>query len=294
MRMGKAHQFLLLTWKNMVLIKRTPVRTFLQIVLPLVFIIILVFLRAFKIKSVNRANATYPVFEINKLPPHLSHFDHIAFAPDTIDVRQLMGLVKKQLSLTAAIGFESEQDIFQSLVGRENMQTYKNANLTNVTFLGAIVFTTNLDQKNVVYKIRLSSETKANGTERQNGWDPSAKWNTQFTFPVFETTEPRNEHATHGGPPFYFEEGFLAIQHAVDIAIIKHKGRIDNDLNVTVSLKRFPYPDYIQDNFVIVIRFYFPLLLMLSLTFTALNIVRDVVSEKEKELKVRIKFVSCN
>lgn len=285
LRMRIANQFLLLMWKNVILLKRSPLRTFFQIVTPLFFIAILVFFRVFKIKSVHKSNVSYPAFDINKLPHSLSNFDGIAFAPTTDDVRQVMGFVKNQLSLTSAVGFHNEEDVVKSLVSRESLKIHDD--LSNVKFLGAVVFNTSLDQKDVVYKIRLSSETRQNTIETQNWGDPSAKWNTQFTFPIFELLEPRNGDAIHGGPPLYFEEGFLSIQHAVDVAIIKYKRKIDN-LNATVSVKRFPNNDYIQDKFVIVIQFYFPLLLMLSLVFTALNIVRDVVSEKEKKLKVRI------
>ena len=72
----------------------------------------------------------------------------------------------------------------------------------------------------------------------------------------------------------------------MDFAIIKYKGKYQ-DLDMKVSVKRFPYPEYIRDPFILAIQQSLPLLLMLSLIFTALNIVRDIVYEKEKKLKVR-------
>ena len=251
-------------------------RTFFQIAMPLLFIAILVFLRAFEIKNEYKLKVTYPAFEVNKLPSNVSN--RIAFAPNTSDVRQVVDRVVKQLNLTRAVPFKSEEDMVSSLVSLQGNEK---------TFLGGITFNTSLDSNNVIYKIRLSSKTdiKQNGgkEERQGFGTP---WNTQFTFPVFQVPGPRNENASHGGPPFYFEAGFLAIQHAVDVAIMKYKGKRDI-LNTTVSVKRFPYPDYTHDKFVLVIQTSLPLLLMLSLIFTALNIVRDVVYEKEKKLKVR-------
>ena len=248
-------------------------RTFFQIAIPLLFIAIPLFLRAFKIKNENKPNVTYPAFEVNKLPPNVS--TKIAFAPDTSNVRQVMDKVVEQLNFTHAEPFNNEEDMVSSLV---NLQG------NNKIFLGGIAFNTSLDSNNIIYKIRLSSKTdiKQNGgkEERQGfGTSPSTTWNTQFTFPVLQVPGPRNKNASHGGPPFYFEAGFLAIQHAVDVAIMKYryKGKIDM-LNTTVSVKRFPYPDYTHDDFVLV---------MLALIFTALNIVRDVVYEKEKKLKVR-------
>lgn len=257
-------------------------RTFFQIAMPLLFIAILVFLRAFKIKNENKPNVTYPAFEVNKLPSDVSKLTQIAFAPNTSEVRQVMVKVVEQLGFTRAVPFHSEEEMVSSLVNLQGNEK---------TFLGGIAFNTSLNSSNIIYKIRLSSRTdiKQNGgkEERQGfGTSPSTTWNTQFTFPVLQVPGPRNKNASHGGPPFYFEAGFLAIQHAVDVAIIKHKGNIDI-LNTTLSVKRFPYPDYTHDNFVLVIQTSLPLLLMLSLIFTALNIVRDVVYEKEKKLKVR-------
>jgi len=281
--MGRANQFLLLMWKNVVLLKRAPVKTFFQIAMPLFFIAILVLLRAFEIKNEYKPNITYPAFDVDKLPPDLYYFNQIAFSPNTSDVRQVMDMVKKQLSLLL-VPFQNEEDMVKALVSIEG----KGEKPSNVKVLGGIAFNTSLNHGDIVYKIRLSSKsrTKEKNSKRGFGTDPSASWNTQFTFPVFEIPGPRKRNATHGGPPFYFEEGFLSIQHAVDVAIIKYKAKIDK-LNATVSVKRFPYPDYIHDNFVLVIQSSLPLLLMLSLVFTALNIVRDVVYEKEKKLKVR-------
>ena len=268
--MARANQFSLLMWKNFILLKRAPVRTFFQIAMPLLFIAMLVFLRAFKIKNEYKPNVTYPAFEVNKLPSDVSKLNQIAFAPNTSDVRQVMDSVVKQLGFTRAVPFNSEENMVSSLVSLQGNKK---------TFLGGIAFNTSLDSNNIIYKIRLSSKTS-----------PSTTWNTQFTFPVLQVPGPRNKNASHGGPPFYFEAGFLAIQHAVDVAIMNYRYKGKNDtrmLDTTVSVKRFPYPDYTHDKFVLVIQTSLPLLLMLSLIFTALNIVRDVVYEKEKKLKVR-------
>ena len=288
--MARANQFSLLMWKNFILLKRAPVRTFFQIAMPLLFIAILVFLRAFEIKNEYKPNVTYPAFEVNKLPSDVSKLNQIAFAPNTIDVQKVINDTVKQLGFTHAKPFKSEEDMVSFLVSLQG---------NNKTFLGGIAFNTSLDSNNIIYKIRLSSKTdiKQNGgkEERQGfGTSPSTTWNTQFTFPVLQVPGPRNKNASHGGPPFYFEAGFLAIQHAVDVAIMKYKGNIDILNTTTVSVKRFPYPDYTHDKFVLVIQTSLPLLLMLSLIFTALNIVRDVVYEKEKKLKVRkFNFYFC-
>ena len=288
--MGKVNQFVLLMWKNVVLLKRTPVLTLFQVALPLLFITVIVLLRVVAIKSEHRSHVMYPAFEVHPLPAKLKALK-IAFAPNTNDVRKVMEKVKKQLSLNYSKGFESEEDMVQALVSQKDRRNEK----SKAQYLGGIAFNTSVNQKNVVYKIRLSSasaneqDVSKEAKQEGPGSDPSATWNTQFTFPVFEVPGPRNRNASHGGPPPYFESGFLSIQHAVDSAIIGKLSRNNNltgSLNTTVSVKRFPYPDYVHDRFILVIQNTLPLLLMLSLFLTALIIVRDVVYEKEKKLKV--------
>ena len=96
--------------------------------------------------------------------------------------------------------------------------------------------------------------------------------------------------------PGYWREGFLSLQHNIDIAIIKQlnltaygdkvkasKPSLDD---IKLKVKRFPYPSYIDDNFVLVIQQQLPLILMLSFVYSALSIVKDVVHEKERKLKV--------
>lgn len=56
--------------------------------------------------------------------------------------------------------------------------------------------------------------------------------------------------------------------------------------HIRVVLSRFPYPAFIYDVFVLAIQNQLPLLLVLSFTYISLNIVRSVVQEKERKLKV--------
>lgn len=59
-----------------------------------------------------------------------------------------------------------------------------------------------------------------------------------------------------------------------------------SELEDNIQLKRHPYPPYNDDKFVLVIQQQFPLILILSFVLVALNVVKDVVHEKERKLKV--------
>ena len=87
----------------------------------------------------------------------------------------------------------------------------------------------------------------------------------------------------------YVREGFLAIQHAVNQALLRelsdNTSPVDSK-NFSVELRRHPYPKFNDDNFILVIQRQLPLIFMLSFVLVALNIVKDVVHEKERKLKV--------
>ncbi len=85
----------------------------------------------------------------------------------------------------------------------------------------------------------------------------------------------------------YTKEGFLALQYALDQVIVNMKlGALSDMPLVDIHMKRFPYPHYNDDNFVLVLQQQLPFILMLSFVFSALQIVKDVVYEKERKLKV--------
>lgn len=79
------------------------------------------------------------------------------------------------------------------------------------------------------------------------------------------------------------------MQHAVDRAIMHSYNRTAAApllRQIRVVLSRFPYPAFIYDVFILAIQNQLPLVLVLSFTYTSLNIVRAVVQEKERKLKV--------
>ena len=81
-------------------------------------------------------------------------------------------------------------------------------------------------------------------------------------------------------------EGFLGVQHAINRAVTALvSGNKTSDMPA-VWMRRMPYPPYNDDNFVLVVQNQLPLLLLLSFVFSALNIVKDIVHEKERKIKV--------
>ena len=51
-------------------------------------------------------------------------------------------------------------------------------------------------------------------------------------------------------------------------------------------MQRMPYPAFIDDKYLVALQAWLPLILLLSYLYPAVNIVKSVVYEKEKRLKV--------
>ena len=93
----------------------------------------------------------------------------------------------------------------------------------------------------------------------------------------------------------YADSGFLALQLAIDRAIIAHSNTAKNEASnddptsdqFSLRLQRHPYPPYDRDRLVVVLGRYLGYYVLLSLLVIAPCVVKDVVMEKENKLKVR-------
>jgi ATP-binding cassette subfamily A (ABC1) protein 3 len=167
----------------------------------------------------------------------------------------------------------------------DNQETYyQNFILCGVIFENE----TNLD-KELKYKLRFPSTPKFAARDPTR---PIRTWWTQFTFPLFSKPGPRQGGNRTGGVPGYYEEGFLAVQHAVAMSVASHiSSKKDIEEEVDVYLQRFPYPPYIEDIFLLALQFLFPIILMLSFIYPAVNLTKNLVIEKEKRLKESMKMM---
>uniref|UniRef100_A0A8C2JZ56 ATP-binding cassette, sub-family A (ABC1), member 3b n=1 Tax=Cyprinus carpio TaxID=7962 RepID=A0A8C2JZ56_CYPCA len=185
-------------------------------------------------------------------------------------------------------GFETE----------EQLEEFVKTDPKSGKILAAIVFEhqfTHDDEPlplQVSYHLRFTYSPRNAPLREKSELNPNSDldWHTLSLFPLFQLPGPREQHEPDGGTPGYYREGFLQVQHAVDRAIMKaYNSTAAAALlkRAQVLLARFPYPAFIYDVFILAIQNQLPLLLVLSFTYTSLNIVRAVVQEKERKLKVQ-------
>nr|XP_015801059.2 phospholipid-transporting ATPase ABCA3 [Nothobranchius furzeri] len=295
--MAIVRQFGLLVWKNYLQQKRQILVTLVEILLPLLFSGILIALRQ-KVDSKVFPNATiYESFDVDSFQrfSNLQKLQLVYVPGNSSVVRQVAYDVQRMLSLSSVRGFETEEK-FENFVRNDPMSH-------NV--LAAVVFEHSFSHDDEALPLKVSYHLRFTFTPRNapatekselnpnNDFD----WHTLSLFPLFQLPGPREQYEREGGTPGYFREGFLAVQHAVDRAIMTAYNRTAawSLLPQTrVVLSRFPYPAFIYDVFILAIQNQLPLLLVLSFTYVSLNIVRAVVQEKERKLKEYMRMMGLS
>ncbi|CAF1219331.1 unnamed protein product [Rotaria sordida] len=274
--------YLLLLWKNLILAKRMPVRTFLEITLPVFFGFLLLGIRHIVKSEIHPSGRTYDPFSVDHLPTFLDQpVSMIGYTPQTKFTDAVMKTVAAKLRLFE-IGYNDENSLVTEI----------NKDMPQSPFLGGVVFTNLTLELNITYKIRLAAKLRNSGIGTLfNGQN---NWRTNLLYPLFPIIGPRNSHNETGGPPDYYEEGFLTLQRAIDMGILNELNSTFNSSNINIQLQRYPFPPYKEDNFVLVIQVWFPFLLIMSYIFAAINAVKNIVYEKEKGLKIAMTIMGLN
>ncbi|XP_072453663.1 phospholipid-transporting ATPase ABCA3-like isoform X2 [Notamacropus eugenii] len=273
--------------------------TILEILLPLLFMGILIWLRLI-IKSEKIDSIRYDDLVIEELPvffqnpPETGQWELVYIPSNSDVVKQITEEVKKTLKINFKVrGFLSNEE-FNNYIKYDD-------NSTNV--MAAIAFDHSFLRSDdplplkVKYRLRFNLSPRNHQVSRILFRKTTTGWHTSTLFPIFPPLGPREALSSDGGDPGYIKEGFLAVQHAVDKAIMRyHAPEAANKLfdKITLVVKRFPYPPFIKDHFLNVAQFTMPLLLVLAFTFTVLNIIRSIVHEKEKKLKEYMRMMGLS
>ncbi|XP_051826879.1 phospholipid-transporting ATPase ABCA3-like [Antechinus flavipes] len=290
-------QLRLLLWKNYILKKRNILATIIEILLPLLSLGILIWLRLI-IKS-KKFNATlYDDQFIDDLPTffenHSAPWELVYIPSNSEVVKNITEEVKKALHKNFRVrGFLSEDD-FKDYIKKANHSS---------KVLAAIVFDHIFLKRDDPLPLKVKYSLRFHPYSRNHKFsrfifDPfEMTWKTRTLFPLTQPLGPRQPTHSDGGVPGYIREGFLAVQHAVNKAIMRYHApeAASNIFNkITLIVKRFPYPAFFMDYFLEVLQSILPLLLVLAFTFTVLNVIRSIVLEKEKRLKEYMRMMGLH
>ncbi|XP_023369620.1 ATP-binding cassette sub-family A member 3-like [Otolemur garnettii] len=280
-------KFIALLWKNFILKKRKCIALVVEMVLTFIFGATLLGTRYFTVLKTYGPYG-FPPLRVDDVPlfiraPTMFPYPwELAYVPSkSIVVRDIVENVKMNLNNNIKVlGFSTEGH-FEDYVKQEN---------NSQKVLAAIVFDHNFKNSNdplplkVKYYLRFSNFQKNILIGRI--WDKK-NWFTSFLFSPLPMVGPRNFEAD-GGSPGYISEGFLAVQHALDKAIMLYHSstgaqKMFNDTSIFVQ--RFPYPSYRHDYFFSFVGILLPIVIECIFSLNHLILIQSIVWEKENRLK---------
>ncbi|RZB38621.1 ATP-binding cassette sub-family A member 3-like, partial [Asbolus verrucosus] len=262
---NKLNKFILLMWKNWTLMRRRPIHTAFEAILPVIMVLILVAVR--NLISVNEE----PEKIYEPFSPKDTFFE-IDSCYNAFLTKVVGNLFKNGYT---TVGYANAKELNEAIDGNEK-------------FCAAIQFddamntvNNNADLPlNLDVTLRLPSEV---GTKKE-------EWYTNILYPIFQLPGPRHPEDNSLLEPNYRSRGFLFLQQALTSLLI------NNGENITKSpeilLNRYPYPSYLNDTFYSsAMETMVSLLIMLSFMYNYINTIRAITTEKEKQLKESMKIM---
>ncbi|XP_033746545.1 ATP-binding cassette sub-family A member 3-like [Pecten maximus] len=270
-----AGQFLLLVWKNFTVSRRNYCATVFEVILPVAFSLLLLMLR-FLVTSVDHTQPfLWGAFPVDDYTIFIQASNGILYSPNTNSVRNLMSNISAITGPNVNItGFPSSADAISEY---ENNPEQVWAVLEfDGDFSGASL------PQSVTYKLRVATFA-------------DDKWKTDRTFQFYQAFGPRDQYSNYTSEPFYRERGFLYLQYTIDKAIIDQAipgNGIGSKYNV--NLRKMPYPPYVEDTLLTVLRSSLPSIVLFAFIVTVFQTTKNIVYEKEKKLKETMKLMGLH
>ncbi|GFS11780.1 ATP-binding cassette transporter sub-family A, partial [Elysia marginata] len=276
--MGFASQLGLLLWKNWILQKRRICVTIFEVILPVFFAVLIVLIRLL-VKTKDIPNPT--TYSTNSVAINASRFEPttiVGYAPNTsetdIVMQFVLGMLENRTVFGSAVdfsiqGFSTEELALDFVSSNPKLMRHM------VVFDSVSASSTSLP-KNMDVSIR--------------PYSGSDQWRTEFTYPFFQTNEPRKDDF-----PEYRQSGFNFLQALVGEALAKYwlqkDGGDPDSIHFGAYLRRMPYPPYFDDPMIQVLQGNLPLFLVLSFILSVIINTKNLVFEKERKLKESMKLM---
>ncbi|GAB1292625.1 ATP-binding cassette, sub-family A (ABC1), member 16 [Apodemus speciosus] len=265
--------------------KRQIISTVTEVLAALLFVIMLLIFRALTDMNVVGPYHFSPQ-PIATMPSFVKDAQEweLIYIPSDIDVvTEIIEDVKRTLNTNIKVrGFPSEVE-FEEYILFDYMSQ---------KVLAAIVFDCGFKNKTDPLPLQVKYHLRFVGAQRTIWWPDKIGWKTRLLFPNHPSIQPRNPNFLDGGSPgflWYIKEGFLAVQHALDKSImLYHESSAGKKLfdEIDTLIQRFPYPSHSQDKLLWISSPFIPLMFILMFSSIVLSIMRSIVFEKEKRLKI--------
>ncbi|KAI3387327.1 hypothetical protein SNEBB_003850 [Seison nebaliae] len=194
------------------------------------------------------------------------HNGCIAYTPVSTNNDKLMGRLGKVLQLTI-VPFKNEVEMERAALNWEKERWY-----------GGIVFMSDIkDEEIVYYKIRMPNRLRV-----ITYGDAQWKTNMMHVRKII-SLKPRDITDKTGGPPNYWEEGFIKLQWAIDNELTGSTIELD-------ELQRMTYPPFNADKIANLLSNQLPFIFTLSYMFIVIFATRLITMEKESGVRELMKL----
>ncbi|CAH0723431.1 unnamed protein product, partial [Brenthis ino] len=326
---GAFTKFRLLMWKNFLQQWRHRKQTFVELLLPVLTMTLVLILRH-QIEPNKEGPLSYPpipAYSLNHSAVVFAGLDikelSLAYSPQSpilddivrsavvnllaLNLRDLISIITEQENISPPFPIEIPPDLNTTLIYEiakrlVRITPYNSSSqlrgiyrdeqeirrvIAAIQFDDSLLGTTQLPN-NLTYAIRFPERPRLNSFFGYGG----RSWRTQNSFPLFELPGPRFPYSWEGGnDPGYVNELFIALQHTISMELISRVAGERLQDAFPVNIQRYPHPSYMQDLAVQTLIFIFPMFFMISFSYTAVNIVRNVTVEKELQLKETMKIM---
>ncbi|OWF51666.1 ATP-binding cassette sub-family A member 3-like [Mizuhopecten yessoensis] len=278
--MGMLLQFGLLLWKNFTVSRRRTCATVFEIALPLAFAFLMLVIRFLSGTTDHSTAFTWDPFTVSDvgLAVPSTTRTKIYYSPTSTAVDDVMSKVTTALNGNATVTSYASSTLLRNAYDLNSASVW-----AAVEFDESADYTSTLPS-HVKYSLRVALYEKAN----------EKKWYTDRSYQFFQAPGYRNNESK-AGEPYYEETGFLALQYAIDKAIIDKKAP-SNTLGTTynIQLKKMAYPTFVEDGLTATLSSIMPLFLMLSFIVTVFTATKNIVQEKETKIKESMKLMGMS
>uniref|UniRef100_A0A8W7Q2W6 ABC transporter domain-containing protein n=1 Tax=Anopheles coluzzii TaxID=1518534 RepID=A0A8W7Q2W6_ANOCL len=272
-------KFVLLLWKNFLLHWRSKVSSLVEIFIPPLFMLLMVGLRSLtEIEHVPHVSVYQPLditnFTAIRRNLVIPFQDTLAYSPNGPALRTLMEPVGEWMNLE-----------LQPLPNGSALQDF----LLGTNSFAGVEFDIRLNGSSTLpqrlnYRLRFPGEQRSQFTVGHS-WQTDRRWGSR------PDGGARFAEESDGGPsPGYFREGFLTLQHFIFKSFAQQFKTIPDPIP-DVYLQRFPYPPFREDSFPSSLTTFLPISVMLAFIYPCISIVKNILFEKEKQIKEAMKIM---
>lgn len=232
----------------------------------------------------------------------------LVYSPYNAVFEELIDAACKSLQLDGIVGVNTPEEVEAAMTNRElvagivfqhsqvkSKRCHLNVSkpMFSIEWILITLYVQDLMElpKNLDYVIRFPSESRTPTVTEPLIFN----WHTNLLYPLFFTGGPRSPEDNFGGMPFYYQDGFLAIQNAIARSFselsCRQQKQCENGTLPDIKMQRYPYPAHILDLLLQGLETIVSFFILLSFIYPCINTVRFIAIEKERQLKETMKIM---